>query len=283
MIPIRARRHETPQTNSSMIAQMRILSLNCNGLRSAIRKGFYEWLPSAEVDVVCLQETRLGVDKVTDDLQCLGYHGYWQHAVKPGYSGVAVLSRIKPDDVIEGFGSAEFDPEGRYVEVRFKSVSVASVYLPSGSSGDVRQAAKYRSLDEFRAHCRRLLKAKRSAVLCGDFNIAHKPIDIKNWKGNLKNSGFLPEERAWLDQLFDEDGWVDAFRVVNSEADQYTWWSNRGQAYAKNVGWRIDYQMVSPDLKAKIRRAEIYKAQKFSDHAPLLLDYDLKVPSKGGA
>jgi len=254
---------------------MRILSLNCNGLRSAIRKGLYDWLPTANVDVVCLQETRLGVDKVTAELKYQGYHDYWHHAEKPGYSGVAVFSRLQPDAVVTGFKSAEFDPEGRYLELRFKQLSIASVYLPSGSSGEVRQAAKYRSLEEFRAHCRALMKAKRSVVLCGDFNIAHKPIDLKNWKGNLKNSGFLPEERAWLDELFEQDGWVDAFRVVNPDADQYTWWSNRGQAYAKNVGWRIDYHIVSADLKTRVANAEIYKAQKFSDHAPLILEYQL--------
>jgi exodeoxyribonuclease-3 len=159
--------------------------------------------------------------------------------------------------------------------VRFGALSIASVYLPSGSSGDVRQEAKYRCLEEFSKHLNKLKKADRQVVLCGDFNIAHRPIDIKNWKGNLKNSGFLPEERAWLDRLFDQDGWVDAFRVVNEEPDQYTWWSNRGQAYAKNVGWRIDYHIVTDNLREKIQSAEIYKAQKFSDHAPLMMDYRL--------
>lgn len=258
-----------------MIATMRILSLNCNGLRSAIRKGFYEWLKTTQIDVVCLQETRLNPDIDSADFACAGFTSHFSHAEKPGYSGVAIYSKRPPDKVIKGFGAREFDVEGRYIEARFGNLSIASVYLPSGSSGEPRQQAKYRCLAMFLAHLRILKKAKRQVVLCGDFNIAHQNIDIKNWKGNLKNSGFLPEERAWLDGLFGEEGWVDAFRVVNQDAEQYTWWSNRGQAYAKNVGWRIDYHVVSQNLKEHIVAAEIFKQQKFSDHAPLILEYAL--------
>ncbi len=258
-----------------MICAMRIATLNCNGIRSAARKGFYDWMPEQGIDVLCLQETRCSdEDLVEATYRPFGYHSDWVHAEKKGYSGVAIYSKRAPDAVIRGYGSAEFDREGRYLEFRFGALSVVSVYLPSGSSGPERQAAKYRCLAEFEAHMQGLVTAGREVVLCGDFNIAHKAIDLKNWKGNLKNSGFLPEERAWLDKVFGEMGWVDAFRAVNAEADQFTWWSNRGQAWAKNVGWRIDYQVTTPTLGAKARSASIWKSSRFSDHAPLLMDYD---------
>ena len=237
---------------------MRIASLNCNGIRSAARKGFYDWLPQHGLDVVCLQETRCADEDVADPLyQPSGYHSEWLHAEKRGYSGVAIYSRRRPD-----------------LEARFGNLSVVSVYLPSGSSGPERQAAKFRCLAEFEAHLGKLRRSRRDVVLCGDWNIAHKPIDLKNWRSNQKNSGFTPEERAWLDLVFGKLGWVDAFRVVEPGTDQYTWWSNRGQAWAKNVGWRIDYHVVSPSLADKIRAASIWKTTRFSDHAPLILDYD---------
>ncbi|HEY3486466.1 MAG TPA: exodeoxyribonuclease III, partial [Gammaproteobacteria bacterium] len=169
----------------------------------------------------------------------------------------------------------EFHAEGRYLEARFKSLSVISVYLPSGSAGEHRQQSKFRFLDFFMPMLEELRRNPREYILCGDWNIAHKEIDLKNWRGNRKNSGFLPEERAWLDRLFTQAGFVDAFRVVNSQPDQYTWWSNRGQAWAKNVGWRIDYHIVTPGLADRIRSAEIYKQERFSDHAPLIMEYDL--------
>jgi len=229
------------------------------------------------MDVICLQETRLSPDAVTPELTLAGYRSYFSHASKPGYSGVALLSKLAPDEIIEGFGSREFDAEGRYLEARFGALSIASVYLPSGSSGEVRQQAKYRCLAQFLTHLRGLVKQQRQVILCGDINIAHQNIDIKNWRGNLKNSGFLPEERAWLDQLFGAEGFSDGFRAINQSPEQYTWWSNRGQAYAKNVGWRIDYHIVSKTLVPTIQAAEIYKATKFSDHAPLILDYALSL------
>ncbi len=257
-----------------MIVAMRIATLNCNGIRSAARKGFYDWMPEQGIDVLCLQETRCSDEDVLESTyRPPGFHSDWVHAEKKGYSGVAIYSRRSPDEVVRGYGSAEFDREGRYLEYRFGDLSVVSVYLPSGSSGPERQAAKYRCLAEFESHMQGLMAAGREVVLCGDFNIAHKPIDLKNWKGNLKNSGFLPEERAWLDKVFDEWGWVDAFRAVNAEPEQYTWWSNRGQAWAKNVGWRIDYQVTTPGIGATAQSASIWKESRFSDHAPVLMDY----------
>jgi exodeoxyribonuclease-3 len=256
-----------------MINVMRIATLNCNGIRSAARKGFFEWLAGQDVDVFCLQETRCQDEHLTDEFRPAGYHGEWLHADRPGYSGVAILARRRPDRVIRGFGSAEFDREGRYLEARFGDLSVVSLYLPSGSSSPERQEAKFRFLAEFTPHLERLRRARRHFLLCGDWNIAHKEIDIRNWRGNLKNSGFLPEERAWLDLLFGRLGFVDAFRHVNPDPDQYTWWSNRGQAWSKNVGWRIDYQVASPKLAATAKSAVIWKESRFSDHAPLVMDY----------
>jgi exodeoxyribonuclease-3 len=255
---------------------MRIITLNANGIRSAARKGFFGWLGQQDADVVCLQETKAQLDQLADPLfHPQGYHCHYFDAQKKGYSGVAVYSRAKPQAVIAGHGSREFDTEGRYIEVQFKGLSVISAYLPSGSSSEERQQAKFRFLAEFMPHLRSLKRKRRDYVVCGDWNIAHQPIDLKNWRANQKNSGFLPEERAWLDELFGDASYVDAFREVNAEADQYTWWSNRGQAWAKNVGWRIDYQVLSPRLRGSVLNADIYKRQRFSDHAPLTIDYDL--------
>jgi len=255
---------------------MRILTLNLNGIRSAASKGAFEWLRSQEADVVCLQETKAQVDQLDGhDIDIPGYHRFFFDAQRKGYSGVALYSKRKPDEVRRGFGVAEFDDEGRYLEARFGDLSVVSLYLPSGSAGPERQASKYRFLDAFMPWMQGLRRKKRQFVLCGDWNIAHKPIDLRNWKSNQKNSGFLPEERAWLDRLFGEERWVDSFREVTQEPDQYTWWSNRGQSWDKNVGWRIDYHVASPGLTGAARRVEIYKAQRFSDHAPLTVDYDL--------
>ena len=255
---------------------MRILTLNCNGIRSAARKGLFDWLPLQLPDVVCLQETRAQVHQLEGGgFRPDGYHCYYFDAERKGYSGVAVYSKTKPDRVIRGFGVPEFDGEGRYLELQFGRLSVVSLYLPSGSSGPERQASKFRFLDFFLPYLKRVGKRRRDFVLCGDFNIAHREIDLKNWRSNQKNSGFLPEERAWLDHLFGELGWVDAFREVDPRPEQYTWWSNRGQARSRNVGWRIDYQVVSRSLAGKARAASIYKDSWFSDHAPLTMDYEL--------
>lgn len=255
---------------------MRIITLNANGIRSAARKGFFDWLPTQDADVVCIQETKAQREQLDDPMfHPAGYHCHYFDAEKKGYSGVAIYSKKKPSAVVVGYGSREFDAEGRYLEVQFDALSVVSVYLPSGSSGEERQQAKFRCLKEFLPHLRGLKQRRRDYVLCGDWNIAHKPIDLRNWRSNQKNSGFLPEERAWLDTVFDEAGFVDAFREINNEPDQYTWWSNRGQAWANNVGWRIDYQVLSPRLRGSVQHAQIYKQQRFSDHAPLIMDYAL--------
>lgn len=254
---------------------MRIVTLNANGIRSAAGKGFFDWLRRQNADVVCVQETKAQTAQLADrKFWPAGYHCYYYDAEKKGYSGTALYARREPVRLTRGFGAAEFDREGRYLEADFGNLRVVSLYLPSGSSGPERQASKFRFLEAFAPHLRELHRRGGETILCGDWNIAHKPIDLKNWQANQKNSGFLPEERHWLDELFATGAYVDAFREINTAADQYTWWSNRGQAYAKNVGWRIDYHIASAALKSKVRRAEIFKRKRFSDHAPLIIDYD---------
>ena len=260
---------------------MRIVTLNVNGIRAAARKGLFDWLARERADVVCLQEVRAQADQIAaPQFRPAKFHCFYESAERKGYSGVALFSRREPDEIVRGFGSAEFDPEGRYLEARFGALSVISLYVPSGSSSDERQQAKFRFMTEFRVHLDRLREDAartngRQYLLCGDWNIAHKEIDLKNWRSNQKNSGFLPEERSWLDGVFGPLGFTDSFREVNPDPDQYTWWSNRGQAWAKNVGWRIDYQVGTPGLKGAARRAAIYKDARFSDHAPLLMDFEL--------
>ena len=253
---------------------MRIITLNTNGIRSAASKGFLDWLRKQRADLVCIQEPKAQLDQLTDPIFTpQGYYCHYVEAARKGYSGVAMYSRNEPEEIIDQLGWDEFDPEGRYLEMRFAKLSVVSVYLPSGSSSAERQQAKFRFMDLFMPYLKRLRRQRREYIICGDWNIAHKKIDLKNWRSNQKNSGFLPEERAWIDKLFKEVGFVDAFRVVNQQPDQYTWWSNRGQAWAKNVGWRIDYHVATPGLKDKIEQAKIYKKERFSDHAPLTIDY----------
>ena len=257
---------------------MRVISINVNGIRAAHRKNFFIWLQKQDADIVCVQETKAQVEQLTEEIiKPKGYYSYFNDALKKGYSGVAIYSRIEPDKIIDKIGWKEADDEGRYLQANFGKLSIVSLYLPSGSSSEERQIIKFDFLDRFISILKKMRRQKREYIICGDWNIAHKKIDIKNWKGNQKNSGFLPEERSWLDNLFNKLGMVDSFRVVNQEAEQYTWWSNRGQAWAKNVGWRIDYQIVTPGLKDKIRTASIYKDERFSDHAPLIIDYDLKL------
>tara|TARA_Y100000782_G_scaffold91171_1_gene99711 strand:+ start:59 stop:835 length:777 start_codon:yes stop_codon:yes gene_type:complete len=257
---------------------MRVISINVNGIRAAHRKNFFIWLQKQDADIVCVQETKAQVEQLTEEIiKPKGYYSYFNDALKKGYSGVAIYSRIEPDKIIDKIGWREADDEGRYLQANFGKLSIVSLYLPSGSSSEERQIIKFDFLDRFISVLKKMRRQKREYIICGDWNIAHKKIDIKNWKGNQKNSGFLPEERSWMDNLFNKLGMVDSFRVVNQEAEQYTWWSNRGQAWAKNVGWRIDYQIVTPGLKDKIRTASIYKDERFSDHAPLIIDYDLKL------
>jgi exodeoxyribonuclease-3 len=259
----------------------RVISVNVNGIRAAARKGFFEWLSAMEPDVVCIQETKAHRHQLAD--RCFapdGYHCYYEDALRKGYSGVAIYSRHPPEGVVRGFGVEEFDNEGRYLEVRLGKLRVVSLYLPSGSAGEARQASKFRFLEAFVPHLQQLGQSGVDYILCGDWNIAHREIDLRNWRSNRKNSGFLPEERKWLDELFGTHNFVDAFRVINGEPDQYTWWSNRGRAWEKNVGWRIDYHVITPALAGRVRRADIYKARRFSDHAPLTIDYDLEFGGK---
>ncbi len=257
-----------------------LTSLNLNGIRSATSKGLEAWLLQAAPDCICVQEIKAQAADVADRFEALGgLHGHFHFAEKKGYSGVGIYTRRTPSDVRIGFGSAEFDAEGRYVELRFdtptRKLSIISAYFPSGSSGEERQAAKFRFLAAFYPHLQQLT-AEREFVLCGDLNIAHQEIDLKNWKGNRKNSGFLPEERAWMSKTLSEGGMVDVYRQLEPTAtdDCYTWWSNRGQAYAKNVGWRLDYHLATPAIAATARDVAIYKAEKFSDHAPITVGYD---------
>lgn len=254
---------------------MRIISANLNGIRSAANKGFFSWLEQQQADVVCLQELKAQEADLTEQMRNpAGLEGYFHYADKKGYSGVGIYCRRKPDQVIVGLGITDIDAEGRYLRADFGKLSVVALYLPSGSSSEERQQVKFSFMARFMPHLRELAASGREVILCGDWNIAHKEIDLKNWKGNLKNSGFLPEERAWLTQLFDEVGFVDVWRQLYPEAPGYTWWSNRGQAYAKDVGWRIDYHITTPGIAAKALQSSIYKDEKFSDHAPLTVDYD---------
>jgi exodeoxyribonuclease-3 len=254
---------------------LRVVTLNVNGIRSAAKKGLFRWLAAHQADVVCLQEMKCHETDLDAKLHGLkAFESCYAFAEKKGYSGVALYSRRTPDEVRRGFAVREFDAEGRYVEARFGNLWVISLYMPSGSAGPHRQASKFRFLKRFLAHLRKLRQRNCEIILCGDWNIAHKEIDLRNWKSNQKNSGFLPEERAWLTQVFDELGFVDVFRKLNDKPDQYTWWSNRGQAYRKNVGWRIDYQVATPGIAAQALKESIYKAKRFSDHAPLTIDYE---------
>jgi len=259
---------------------MRLINLNLNGIRSAYSKGLWEWLDSIRPDCIGIQEIRASHDDlaVPHFLQCGNLVPHFNPALRKGYSGVGVYTRSQPTTVRRGFGSTEFDPEGRWIELQFdtpeRQLSIVSAYFPSGSSSEERQAAKFRFLAEI-APILRSLARERELILCGDINIAHRNIDIKNWKGNIRNSGFLPEERAWIDQLIESIGLVDVYRHLNPDIEQYTWWSNRGQARKNNVGWRIDYQFSTPQIAALARRAWVYSDHKFSDHAPLIIDYDL--------
>ena len=257
---------------------MRITTFNANGIRSAARKGFYEWMNENTPDVVCVQELKAQQEQLTDEVfSPAEYFGYFQYAEKKGYSGVGIYARNQPDNVEIGIGWPDFDSEGRFMRIDFGNLSVISIYMPSGSSSERRQVFKERMLERFKAVLLDYRSQEREFILCGDVNIAHKPVDLRNWKGNRKNSGFLPQERAWMDWLIDTAGYVDAFRIVDTRPGRYTWWSNRGQAYARNVGWRLDYQIVTPALRQRILTASIYTGIKFSDHAPLTIAYDLSV------
>jgi exodeoxyribonuclease-3 len=255
----------------------RLVTLNLNGIRSAANKGLLPWAEQLRADCMGVQEIKAQHADLEGRFEHVaGLHGHFHCAQKKGYSGVGLYLKKTPSEVVTGFGVPEFDDEGRYVEARFdtphRKLSLISCYFPSGSSGEERQQAKFRFLDVVYPHLQRL-KAEREFILVGDINIAHKEIDLKNWRSNQKNSGFLPQERAWMTKALDELGLVDVFRRLNPHPEQYTWWSNRGQAWAKNVGWRLDYQLATPALAELARKEAIYLEQRFSDHAPLVIDY----------
>ena len=257
---------------------MRIISLNANGIRAAERKGVFGWLEDQDADIVCIQETKAQIHQLGDAAFFpTGYHCYYMDARKPGYSGVALYTRARPDRVQYGLGVEDFDAEGRWIQADFGNLSVVSLYLPSGSSGEARQQIKFEIMDWMLPRLKEMKDSGREFIICGDWNIAHRPIDLKNDRANQKNSGFLPEERAWLDQLFDDVGWVDTFRRIKPDEEHYTWWSFRGRAWDKNVGWRIDYQIATPGIAKHAQSTSIYKDSRFSDHAPLTIEYDYQL------
>ena len=254
---------------------MRIISLNLNGIRSATNKGMLPWLATQDADIVCVQELKAHHGDIVEAVRRPGgLIGHFHCAERPGYSGVGIYSKYEPDEIREGLGITDIDAEGRYIEARFGNLSVISFYVPSGSSSAERLAVKFSFLERVIEPLHQLARSGREVIICGDWNIAHKEIDLKNWRSNQKNSGFLPEERAWLSGVFDHLGYVDVFRRLDPRPERYTWWSNRGQSWAKNVGWRLDYQIATPGIAAKARATSIYTAQRFSDHAPLTIDYD---------
>ncbi|MDZ5456390.1 exodeoxyribonuclease III [Azohydromonas lata] len=261
---------------------MKIITANLNGCRSAASKGFMEWMAEQDADLICVQELKAhACDLPVEVASPKGFHCHFHHAQKKGYSGVGIYTRREPSHFVSGFGCEEFDAEGRYVEARFdtsvRKLSVISAYFPSGSSGEERQAAKFRFLAVFFEHLKELRAQGREFVMVGDLNIAHQAIDLKNWRGNQKNSGFLPEEREWFSRMVKDLELVDVYRHLHPDTTDecYTWWSNRGQAWAKNVGWRLDYQIATPEIAKAARGAAIHKATRFSDHAPLTIEYDL--------
>ncbi len=259
---------------------MKIISANVNGIRAAAKKGFFQWLAAEKADVICIQETKAQEHQLDAEIfYPQDYHSYFYDAEKKGYSGVAIYARKKPDKIICGLGEGfeDMDAEGRYIQANFGNLSVISIYLPSGSSKEERQQVKFSFMARFGERLKKMRRQRREYIICGDWNIVHKEIDIKNFKSNQKNSGCLPEERAWLDDVFGGLGYIDAFRIVNQEANQYTWWSNRGQAWANNVGWRIDYQVITPGLHDRVKSTSIYKNERFSDHAPLIIEYKGKL------
>lgn len=254
---------------------MKCMTLNLNGIRASVKKGLVPWLKERDLDFICLQEVRAQKVQIPKEIDSLGYYSYWSFATKPGYSGVAILSKEKPIEVNIHSDFNLMDDEGRFVEAEYNDFILVSLYLPSGTSGDARQEIKYKSLDYFFEYLKNKLQSIKPVMICGDFNIAHQNIDIKNWKGNKKNSGFLPEERAWIGKVIEDLGYVDTFRQLNPEEECYTWWSNRGKARENNVGWRIDYHFVSSDLKNKIKKCWVESTPKLSDHAPQILEFSL--------
>lgn len=252
----------------------RIISYNVNGIRAAIKKGFLEWLTAVDADIICLQETKAQPEQIPIfEFEALGYRSYWFSAQKKGYSGVAILTKETPVHVEYGMGIKKYDDEGRFIRADYKDFSVVSAYHPSGSSGDERQAFKMEWLDDYQKYIDELKKTKPNLILSGDYNICHKPIDIHDPVRNAKSSGFLPEEREWIDG-FIESGFIDTFRHFNEDPHHYSWWSYRANARAKNLGWRIDYHMASMPMQDKLKRALILPDAHHSDHCPILLEID---------
>ncbi|WP_269913958.1 exodeoxyribonuclease III [Acinetobacter sp. HY1485] len=259
---------------------LRVVSINVNGLRASVKKGFLQWLEKSEADVVCIQESRISATQWTDDFKPEGWYTHLFEAQKAGYSGTAIYSRIPFVSITDGLGFELADTQGRFISAEFdlgldKPVHICSLYLPSGSSGEEAQVRKDLFLEKYKPILKQWRDEDKSIIVCGDYNTVHKRIDIKNWAGNKKSSGCLPHEREWLDHIYDELGYVDTFRVVRPEAELYSWWSNRGKARANNVGWRIDYQACSPDWKARTVNAWVYRDEWYSDHAPVIIDYRL--------
>ena len=255
---------------------MRIITLNVNGIRSAARKGFYAWMEACDADVVCLQETKAQEHQLPLEAAAVAhYHGIFFDALRKGYSGVAIYAKRQPDRIVRGFGWPEFDEEARYLQFDYGALSIGSLYVVSGAMGPARQAVKDAFLAKLQPQLRKWRSDGRSYVLAGDYNIAHREIDVYNPKRCSHISGFFPRERAWMEMVLGDQGWVDAFRVANKSAGEYTWWSNFQKAFERNHGWRLDYQLITPDLRARVREAQIFKAQRFSDHAPVIIDYDL--------
>ncbi|WP_200833682.1 exodeoxyribonuclease III [Spiribacter roseus] len=261
-----------------------IMTANLNGIRAAQRKGFFEWLDAERPDVLCIQETKAQQAQLEGGPYFPdGYHAAFADAERKGYSGVAVYSLCEPDAYHWGIGIDEIDREGRWLEARFGNLSVVSFYMPSGSSGEHRQGIKDAFMEPLLERLKAMAADGREYIIGGDWNIAHTWRDLKNWRSNRKNSGFLPHEREWMDRLLGEAGFVDAFRQVNDRDDEYTWWSFRGQAWANNTGWRIDYQITTPGIGARVQDARVHRADRFSDHAPLTVDYDWPDPSSASS
>ncbi len=255
----------------------RIITANLNGIRAAARKGFFAWMDRQQPDIVCVQETKAQEHQLPPEaLDIPGFHTAFVDAVKKGYSGVAIYAKRAPERIVRGLGIEEYDAEARFVRMDFADgLTVASLYVPSGTSGPARQVIKEAFLDRFLAILVRMKNEGRRIVVCGDYNIAHRDIDVFDPKSCARTTGFLPQERAWFDDVIDRVGWIDAFRVVNHEARQFSWWPNFPAAWERNLGWRIDYQLVTPDLAPAVRAASIYREERFSDHAPVTIDYDL--------
>jgi len=258
----------------SLFSMKRIISYNLNGIRSALNKGLQDWIKEVKPDVLCIQETKAQPEQVDlEEFHKMGYKDYWHSAEKKGYSGVLILSREEPDHVEIGMGNSDYDAEGRVIRADFGDLSVLDVYIPSGTTGDIRQEIKMRFLDDFLSYLTELRKSRPGLVVCGDFNIAHNEIDIHNPAGNKKSSGFLPEERAWLD-TFLISGFVDSFRQLHPGEVKYSWWSFRANSRAKNLGWRLDYHMLTEELAPRLHAAGIINDAKHSDHCPVWVDIE---------